>query len=274
MGKNKADQRSPGNYILKHLSRLTELEVTESFENNTTYDYQLFTEFQECYDEDVKFLEKRHASKKVFYCIDPHLTFDIVKDWYSKYDLDYIFTTQKSSVQQFKDYGVDKVKWLPFAADDIHIFNRTMLKKHFDIGFVGTYKDTQHQKERFDTLMKLYNKYYVNPIHYVIPYDTRFVYGMSKVGWNKSLKNELNMRTFEVTAANTLLITDEQDSIYDIFKKEDIVTYKDENDMYEKIDYYLSHPEDAQLISDNGFETVTNENMYSHRVQKMLEVLE
>lgn len=276
---NSADGRSPGVYLLKELSKVTELTLINNINDlpKENFDYQILIESPNTHQDKLKddFLKNRFATKKVFYAVDPHLNFEVFKDWQSKYDIDNIFTPQKKSVNQFIESKNNNVFWLPFAADDSH-FMRIPLRRYYDIGFVGTYNDTPYQEERKKLLLNLYKRYNLHPINYVMPNDMRLIYGSCKLGWNKSIKGELNMRSFEIPASGTAMITDEQDGLMDIFDSNDLIIYSNESDLYTKLNYYLSYLRKDDYISKakKAYKKVEANHKYSDRVKTMLKILE
>ena len=277
---NYPDSRATAVYYLNCLNHLTNLNlVTKELDDKTTSDIQLFIEYPNCYEDIDSFFKKRIASKKVFYSIDPCLTFDTVKDYYTKYDLDHIFTTQKRFVTAFKDHGVDKVSWLPVAAHQMHILKSVPRPKQvqpvYDVAFVGTLFDTPHQKERRELLTKLYHQFNVNPVHLMIPEEIGLLYRTAKIGFNRSIKGDLNMRTFEILASGRLLVTDKQDGIHQLFNKgEHLVTYTNDEVCPEIIKHYLENDVEREEIAKKGYEELINKHLYIHRAKELLKVLE
>ena len=78
----------------------------------------------------------------------------------------------------------------------------------------------------------------------------------SKIGINIHRNDETdvgNIRTFEVTGLNSLLLTDKGDQLKDYFKLNDeYVAYKNEKDCLDKIKYFLKNEKELNEIAKNG----------------------
>jgi spore maturation protein CgeB len=62
-----------------------------------------------------------------------------------------------------------------------------------------------------------------------------------------------NMRMFEVTGTGSLLITEDAPNLRDLYEPDrEVVTYKNTDELIEKINYYLAHPEQRMAIAQAG----------------------
>lgn len=80
-----------------------------------------------------------------------------------------------------------------------------------------------------------------------------------------------NMRTFEAPACGALLLNDSLPGIggfFDVGKE--IETYSSVEELIEKIDYYLAHPQEAAQIAKAGQRRAHSEHTYEKRMCKML----
>jgi spore maturation protein CgeB len=76
-----------------------------------------------------------------------------------------------------------------------------------------------------------------------------------------------NMRLFEATSAGSFLLTQHQSNIDRYFKPGyEIETFKDKNELAEKINYYLDHPEEREAIAKRGYERCIGEYNMHNRV--------
>ena len=275
---NCPDTRATATYYFNSLNLLEDLKLlTKEPDENSTYDLQLMIEYPGCYEDVHTFLKKRMASKKVFYSIDPYITFDTVKHYYSKYDLDYVFTTQKSYVDKFKEEGIDKVHWLPVAAHQMHMnvnkIRPGVIKPVYDLAFVGTLFNNKQHDDRYNLLMDLYKNFEVNPIHLAIPEENGLVYQTAKIGFNKSVNGDLNMRSFEIMAAGRLLMTDKQDGMEDLSFEDSCINYTNMQDLIEQTRHFLKNDLLREEIAKKGYERVRNNHLYIHRAKELLSVL-
>lgn len=84
------------------------------------------------------------------------------------------------------------------------------------------------------------------------------LYNQSLISLNISLNGDLNLRVFEVLAAGGFLLTDRltpESGLPMIFEEgKHLVTFDSEGDLYDKLRYYLNHPEEAKAIARAGYE--------------------
>lgn len=281
------DNRATAVYYLNSLNHLSNLKIlTKEPQEEYNMDIQLMIEYPDCYNKVDSFFKKRLGTKKVFYSIDPYLTFNTVKGYYNKYDLDHVFTSQKSYVAKFKEAGVDKVSWLPFAAHQMHMntaIRPSETKQVYDVAFVGTLFNNKFQKARYDLLVSLYKNFNVNPLHLAVPEEIGLLYRTAKIGFNKSADKELNMRTFEIMASGRMLISDPQDGMCDLFIKPDkdyvsiyetFDLYNDAADLTKKVRYYLKDESEREIIAKKAQELIAKKHLYIHRAKELLKKLE
>ncbi len=84
----------------------------------------------------------------------------------------------------------------------------------------------------------------------------------------------LNPRTFELAAAGVFQLVDKRSLLAEAFEEgAEMVTFSNVRDLREKIDYYLSHPDERIAIAQRAQARALREHTYGHRVQKMLSVI-
>jgi glycosyltransferase involved in cell wall biosynthesis len=206
---------------------------------------------------------------KMFYALDSHLVYGFHRKILN--DFDYVFAAQKQFIPGFKKVK-SEVFWLPHAADP-EMHRKLELPKLFDIGFVGQL-DPKGYPERIRLIRKLRDKYNVLAVHGVFDEHMAKVYSLSKIGFNKSMKDDLTLRPFEIMSCGTMAVTDRLDSIYELFEdKKHLITYSDEKELDEVIRYYLEHEEEREEIAIRGQEEVHRKHTYERRVQEILKVI-
>lgn len=76
-----------------------------------------------------------------------------------------------------------------------------------------------------------------------------------------------NMRMYEATGCGALLITEYNDGIERLFiPDKEIITYKNLDDLIEKIKYFQTHPDEASKIVKAGQEACVNRYGYDKRI--------
>lgn len=103
--------------------------------------------------------------------------------------------------------------------------------------------------------------------------DLARIYNSSKINLNITLqgKSSINYRVFEVLAAGGFLLTDEREDLKANFEiSKHLETYKDTQDLIDKIDFYLNNLNIAQRIAQLGRFEVIESNTYSARAKVIL----
>ena len=187
-------------------------------------------------------------------------------------DFDWLFAAQRDGAERLKQAGLP-AHWLPLACDP-EIHRPHPLGKHWDFGFVGT----PSPGPRGDLLALLHRQipqliYRVGRISKTTPASC----SQSWLGFNRSLKNDVNMRVFETPACGTLLITNDlRDN-----GQEELLTSDQHCVTYQSVD--------TNCLTSCGFTWLTSKSgkrtggdrratmkfwarhTYRHRMQSMLE---
>jgi spore maturation protein CgeB len=81
-------------------------------------------------------------------------------------------------------------------------------------------------------------------------------------------------RVYEVMACGGFLLVDNQPDVLRTFRDgEHLVVYNSINDLIEKLFYYLKNPEKRMEIARKGREEVLKKHTFSHRIKKIMEVI-
>ena len=99
----------------------------------------------------------------------------------------------------------------------------------------------------------------------------------SKIVVNNLLLSEIegvNVRTFEVAGIGGFQLVDWRIDIKDLFKLEDeIETFKTMDELKEKIDFYLSRPEERELIRNNAKKRAIKDHTYENRLSLLIDTV-
>lgn len=100
------------------------------------------------------------------------------------------------------------------------------------------------------------------------------VFHYSKINLNitaKSIRTGLPLRIYDVLACGGFLITNYQTELTDYFEPDtDLVYYTSEEDLIEKVEYYLKHEKDRQEIAHNGLKKIIQYHNYPERLLQMI----
>jgi spore maturation protein CgeB len=84
----------------------------------------------------------------------------------------------------------------------------------------------------------------------------------------------VNIRTFEVAGCGAFQICEHRDALGDLFEiDKEIVTFKNIDDLVEKIEHYLKNPDKRKKIADAGQRRVYRDHTYKKRLSFLLETL-
>ncbi len=100
------------------------------------------------------------------------------------------------------------------------------------------------------------------------------VFRHSRINLNislRSIKSGIPLRAFDIMGSGGFLLSNFQADFLDAFTPgEDFVYYESEEDLLQKIDYYLEHEDERAAIAKNGHNKVAAAHTFRHRVREML----
>lgn len=107
--------------------------------------------------------------------------------------------------------------------------------------------------------------------------DQRFdIYSQSKIvldiNWDLMETDFVSSRAFEAMSCGALFMTDGLGKNQEVFEEnKEIVIFRNENELREKILYYLGHDQERERIARAGYAKVMTEHTYTARVKQILE---
>ena len=219
---------------------------------------------------DYKYDIPEHVRPSAFYAIDTHLEKPYKKIREQARHYDHIFCAQLSGAKQIKrDTGKDAV-WVPIGCDPER-HRDLALTRRFDIGFVGTEGKKNPRGELLRSLAKRYPDSFIGRADSGLMAN---IYSSSKIGFNYSINNDINMRMFEVMSCGALLLTNRirGNGFEELFADgKNVVVYSDPGDLMRKADYHISHDEESAKIASAGRALAVSKYPYKDRLARMLE---
>jgi spore maturation protein CgeB len=96
----------------------------------------------------------------------------------------------------------------------------------------------------------------------------------SKIVLNIHVSDILDSETriYEVLGCRAFLLS-ETLSPENPFTEDELVQYSDLNDLFDKIQYFLSHEEERERIASNGYQTAIENHTYTHRAREICDVM-
>lgn len=205
---------------------------------------------------------------RIFWCSDSHLGYD----WRLKRALksDVVFCAQKQGALDMKRDGVPNPIWLPHAFEPQAYPKYDLASKIYDVCFVG-HVNSQNRLEALDKMFKEFPNFFYGQRLFE---DAARKFAESKIVFNISMKDDLNMRTFEAMGSGSFLLTDWNSTIEEFFKDgTHLALYRTEEEMVEKARYYLAHDSEREKIALAGYEEVIKNHRLSQRVDVILSEL-
>jgi spore maturation protein CgeB len=143
----------------------------------------------------------------VWYAIDQHIHLYIHLIQAGLFD--FVFIAMKDYIEKFREAGCRNVYWLPLACDpDVH--RKFDVEKIYDISFVGNIFEKVHDDRR-KLIERLSRRFDLNLQKDKFLDEVALIYSQSKIVFNKSANNDLNMRVFEALSSGSMLLTDRLD---------------------------------------------------------------
>jgi hypothetical protein len=204
---------------------------------------------------------------KACYLIDMHISLELHRDFAGQFD--HTFVVHRQYVEQVGQLGPFS-HWLPVACDpEIHCGGSD--KKCYEISFVGS---TVAGMRRDILLKRLAEQL---PLHVERCFwdEMAAVFSASKIVFNSSFDDDLNMRFFEVLSTGSLLLSDmaANSGQAELFVAgEDYALYQD-GTLCDVARFYLKHSHLAAQIGQWGRLLAHGAHTYSHRVQDLLAVV-
>ncbi len=201
----------------------------------------------------------------VFYAIDTHLphSWRKIRQVAGQYDL--VCCAQRDAAAR-----LPRAAWLPFACDpDLH--GPCGASATWEVAFIGM--DGGIPRKFY--LQALRERYPKSRIGIADHTQLGTIYSSARIGFNYSIANDVNMRIFEVMAANALLITNalNHDDLpaLGLEDGQHLVLYRTPVELFERIDYFLGHPEERIRIAQAGCDAVRHHHTYTQRLRQLLD---
>lgn len=233
-------------------------------------------------------LPPKDGGKTIYVASDTHLGQDYRFEKATKFN--YVYFNQKDAVHKYLDWmivngkkhnNLQEPRWLPHAVEP-QAYPRFSIVKKYDVAFIGHMQTTENYNgltriDALDRLFKEFPNFYFGsrtPLDPTINLfeDAAKKFSQSRIVFNISIKDDLNMRVFESMATGSMLLTNWIPTLGELFEDgKHLVTYKTYDEMIEKARYYLEHEEEREKIAQAGYEEVIAKHTYRHRVESVLQ---
>ena len=181
---------------------------------------------------------------------------------------DHSFIAQKDYVENLKIDGILNCSWLPLAFPDA-LSAHSQDSQQYDIAYIGS-SNWNLYPARGSLLKAIASNYKNLKIGQATASEMVEIYSNSKLVFNYSLKNDINMRFFESIGSGAVLLTNRiiGNGIDELFiEGEDFLVYEDESDLINKISKYLENEISLKAISNSGKQKVHTLHTYQIRAK-------
>ena len=223
-----------------------------------------------------------------YWAIDTHLGYEARLK--KARGFDWVFCAQLPTVEKFKNDGIENVEWLPLACHPASQPNLQEMMAHpevaklaprgldvkWDLVFVGFINVAEGEgfNNRLGYLDQLWSAFpnsWLSTSMFFEDMAVRYLQG--RVGFNVSIKNDLNMRVFEVMSVGVPLLTN-RDVVglaeLGLIEDKHFVGYQGIAEAKEKTQWMLSHPEERESIAAVGHKEVREKHTYAQRMQYVI----
>jgi hypothetical protein len=217
-------------------------------------------------DDGLAYLHPSNLRPAAWWAIDTHLNFDGCLRKAAGFDL--VFAAQRDGADRLRAAGVEGASWLPLACDP-EFHKKHDLAKRFDVCFVGHLLPGP-RTELLDLIQRRFPNTFVGQRYFEAMAET---YSASRVVFNRSVRNDVNMRVFEVVACGSLLLTNDlrDNGQEDLFRDGiHLATYREAEELLDKIAYYLRREDVRERIAAAGREEALAKHTYRHRMERLL----
>lgn len=81
----------------------------------------------------------------------------------------------------------------------------------------------------------------------------------------------INPRTFELCGCGAFQLVDKRQLMDEAFDSDELATFESMDDLMDKVDYFLAHPEECRAYAEKGKARVLREHTYAARMQSLLD---
>ncbi len=205
-----------------------------------------------------------------WWAIDTHMDFAWALQKSRGFDL--VFAAQRDGAEDLRRAGISSATWLPLACDP-EIHGKHEVAKQYDVAFVGHV----FPGPRADLLNLIRRKYRASFIGQCYFEEMARTYSAARTVFNRSIKNDVNMRVFEALASGSLLVTNDlsNNGQAELFRDGvHLAAYRESDDLLDKIAFYLGRESLRAKIAASGRAEAIEKHTYFYRMELLLQEAE
>ena len=210
---------------------------------------------------------KEFKQKKIFWSIDSHCNLKEHVDFCLDSKINIHLNSTASYIKHFENIA-EKCIWFPNAVDT-RWFKPLEIKKDIDIGFVGSMIADRPKLIPFlKAIIQL------ESFSNVLGKEMISTLNKFKVGFNKSISDDINYRIFETTACMVPIVTNNVPDLNKLYKlDEEIVVYSNIKEMIGTCVWLLKDDRARMQIARNGYERTIKYHTYKERVANLMDFI-
>lgn len=241
--------------------------------------------------DDIPFVRPKVDCPVAYYAIDTHLGFP--ERLKKAKECDFVFCAQKNGAERMAAEGHQKAYWVPLACHSRahpnlpELLSGTQrekwegmggLHKQHDIAFVGFINEgagpnSHNRLEFLDGMFREFANFWTTNNCFFEDMAYRFV--RARIGVNISIRDDLNMRFFEIMSTGSCLLTNtdvtglKETGFVDM---EHFIGYNGTiEDAIKKTRWALDNPMEREEIAARGHALVREKHTYAHRLIDILD---
>jgi hypothetical protein len=201
---------------------------------------------------------------KIFWSIDSHVVLKQHIEMCEKHKIDIVLNSVYGHQNLFTN---QETHFFPNAYCD-DLIKPLSIDKTIDIGFCGNINN------RGGWLNEIGKKFNLKINEFIIGNEMVESINKFKIHFNRNISYDINYRTFETLGCKTFLLTNFTPGLDKIFEiNKHLVIYENLNDLFEKIEYYLSNEIERSIIAKNGYKHVLENHTYSKRMEEFINIV-
>jgi hypothetical protein len=204
---------------------------------------------------------KEIKTRKLFWAIDTHLVNFL--PWIEESNIDYVAFNNPQDLEKYK---LPNSFWMPYAASEKHHLIEYTNEKTRDLVFIGgLLPERKRICSKFNIeCLNVYGPNYVKEMQ------------ASKICFNQSMSYDINAKYFEILSSGSFMLTNYNENFHKFMEyNEDInkMFYFSEEDLGEKIEYYLHNEKEREKIALRAKTYVKSKHTYENRADYILKTL-
>jgi|GEM_PF-6350086 len=233
---------------------------------------------------------KKHGNKVSVYCYDVwEPEFDGWQKAFDDVGFDYIFFGYKKSCEHFRELGYNGY-WVPLSGD-FEVFKPSGETKTRLFMQMGRRNDVLHEKilsylkdhgledNRENYVYRKDRNEQIYPDIHELAYEiskTKYFVCVPKIYENFKRTGNISdtiCRYYEGMACKTMPIGMKPETFDELFPYKAMISFNENEDFAEQIDYYENHPEEYEAIVEKNYEYVMAHHSWGNRVRQILDII-